>query len=166
MNKQICVSKGKDFNKATKKCIKKCNAGEKRNTTFKCMPTKKLCDSKNKDFNRFTKKCIKKCDIDKRRNFYCPTKTKGVIYKALSLSQRDPCDKSKFGNFKKEDLPRHGRILGKYRYTRIGKNYGTLCRPKCHRFTSKYNIDTNRCRQTSWWSEVKRTSKKNEISPA
>jgi hypothetical protein len=141
---------------------KKCNAGEKRNTTFKCRPTKKLCESEKQDFNRFTKKCIKKCDIDKKRVFYCPTKTKGIHYNALSLSRNTPCDKSQFGKFKKEDLPRHGRILGKYRYSRIGKNYGTLCRPKCNSFTSKYNVDTNRCRENSWWSKVKRIDKKNE----
>lgn len=161
-NKQICESKGKDFNRTTKRCVKKCKAGQIRNSTFKCRPTKKLCESENQDFNRFTKKCIKKCDIDKKRVFYCPTKTKSIHYNASNLSRRNPCDKSKFGKITKEDLPRHSKILGKY--SNIKKNYGTLCRPKCNSFTSNYNIDTNRCRETSWWSKVKKTDKKNEKS--
>ena len=172
-NKQICESKGKDFNKATKRCVKKCNVGEKRNKTFKCRSihkiTKKICDSKNKDFNRFTKKCVQKCNVDKRRYFYCPTKnptkTKSIHYNAMSLSRRHPCDKSKFGNLKEEDLILDSVMRGKRTYRKIGKNYGTLCRPKCHMYTSKYNIDTNRCRQTKFWAKLKRANRINDTPP-
>ena len=120
---------------------KKCNAGEKRNTTFKCRPTKKLCESKNKDFHRFTKRCIKKCDIEKTRYFYCPTKPSGLVFKP---GRYKPCDKSKFGIYKgeKEKPLEYGRTPGE-------KNYGTYCYPKCPAGNMKLNIATNRCRYRS-----------------
>ena len=161
--KQICDTKGKDFHKLTKRCVKKCNAGEKRNKTFKCMPTKKLCDSKGKDFNRFTLKCIKKCDIDKRRTFYCPTKTKDIHFNPNNLSRRHPCDKSKFGKLTKKDKILYNKLFGKSVYSSyLKKNYGTGCRPKCNSSFATYNKDTKRCREHSWWLKEKRNSKKNE----
>lgn len=140
-NKKICESKNKDFNKATKRCVKKCNAGEKRNTTFKCRPTKKLCESKNKDFHRFTKRCIKKCDIEKKRYFYCPTKPSGLVF---NPGRHYSCDKTKFGIYKgkKEKPLLYGRTPGE-------KNYGTYCYPKCPAKNMKLNIATNRCRYRS-----------------
>jgi hypothetical protein len=163
MNTQtFCERKGKDFNKATKRCVKKCNAGEKRNKTFKCRSihkiTKKICDSKNKDFNRFTKKCIQKCNIDKRRYFYCPTKTKERQFTSFSTSRLHPCDKSKFGIYtKKSDIHYNARTK-KFEDTFGKKNYGTVCNPKCLDTHSKYNIDTNRCRRHRWL--LKKDSKK------
>lgn len=163
-NKQICESKGKDFHKETKRCVKKCKAGQNRNQTFKCSPinkiTKTICESKNKDFNRFTKKCIKKCDIDKKRHFYCPTKTKDIHFYKGNLSRKHPCDQSKFGNLTKQELYKYHKYLGKSPHTKsLGKNYGTICRPKCNSLFSKYNKDTNRCRHTSLWFEAKKASK-------
>jgi hypothetical protein len=137
--KQICDSKGKDFHKLTKRCVKKCNAGEKRNKTFKCIPTKKLCDSKGKDFNRFTKKCIKKCNIEKKRYFYCPTKPSGLVN---NPKRNNPCDKTKFGIYEGKKENQYGRTPGK-------KNYGTYCYPKCSAENMKLNIATNRCRHYS-----------------
>lgn len=140
--RRICLSKGKDYNISTKRCVKKCNLGEKRDKTFKCKPKtmvriiKKNCESKNKDFNRFTKKCIKKCDISKKRYFYCPTKGNGLVF---NPSRRKPCDKTRFGIYEGEEENLYGRTPGE-------KNYGTYCYPKCPEMNKKYNIDTNRCR--------------------
>lgn len=75
MNTPIfCERKGKDFNNITKRCLKKCNAGEKRSKkTFKCKKlkkTKRICEEENKDFNDFTLKCVKKCKPDYERDKY------------------------------------------------------------------------------------------------
>jgi hypothetical protein len=75
MNTSIfCERKGKDFNNITKRCLKKCNAGEKRDKkTFKCKKlkkTKRICEQENKDFNDFTLKCFKKCKPDYERDKY------------------------------------------------------------------------------------------------
>lgn len=70
----FCERKGKDFNNITKRCLKKCNAGEKRSKkTFKCKKlkkTKRICEEENKDFNDFTLKCVKKCKPDYERDKY------------------------------------------------------------------------------------------------
>ena len=74
MNTPIfCERKGKDFNNITKRCLKKCNAGEKRSKkTFKCKKlkkTKRICeDNPGHTWNPFSKRCLTPCKDGYYRN--------------------------------------------------------------------------------------------------
>jgi hypothetical protein len=67
----------KEFNPITKRCVKKCKEGYKRNDNFKCRKTKKnkLIKTKspkicplNKELNTKTNRCVKKCPDGYLRN--------------------------------------------------------------------------------------------------
>jgi hypothetical protein len=79
--KKVCEA-GKEYNPATKRCVKVCPNGTMRNTRFKCVKITqerqvmaaaanvvgKRCPDEKPDFNPKTKRCVKKCPTGKKRD--------------------------------------------------------------------------------------------------
>lgn len=70
---KACPTAKPDYNPMTKRCVKACPSGKKRNsTTFKCVKSTvkplKVCPSEKPDYNPKTKRCNKACPPGKKRN--------------------------------------------------------------------------------------------------
>ncbi len=65
----VKCSEGKEFNPITKRCVKKCKEGYKRNEKFKCRVIVNRTRKKSESSHTFTKtKTIKSCSSDKELN--------------------------------------------------------------------------------------------------
>jgi len=82
---KVCKAPKPDYNPKTKRCVKGCDTGKKRNATFKCVrdvaavsPRRRepaVCPEAKPNYNPKTKRCNKACPPGKKRNatFKCVT---------------------------------------------------------------------------------------------
>ena len=80
--KRVCPE-GKEYNKRTKRCVKKCKEGSRRNENFRCVKIPKSKTQKKKkspgpcsegkERNPNTNRCVKKCKpgYDRNETFKC-----------------------------------------------------------------------------------------------
>jgi len=80
---KACKAAKPNYNPRTKRCVKACPSGQKRNSTFKCRRAsvrntgvppyvaplvRKVCPSEKPDYNPVTKRCVKACPAGYKRN--------------------------------------------------------------------------------------------------